>query len=117
MLKRAAASDLLSAVRAVARGDVFIFPAVAKKLLADYLVRAQGQDAHDLCAGLTAREREILTLIADGLTNREIADRLTLSLSTVQTYYTHILEKLNLHNRAEVMKYALRRGLIQVEEG
>ncbi len=116
VLKRAAASELLSAVRAVARGDVFLFPAVAKKLLADYLVRAQAKDGHDIYAGLTAREHEILTLIAEGLTNREIAEQLTLSLSTVQTHYTHILEKLNLHNRAELIKYALRRGLIQAEE-
>ncbi len=116
VLKRAAASELLSAVRAVARGEVFLFPAVAKKLLADYLVRSQAKDERDIYAGLTAREHEILTLIAEGLTNREIADRLVLSLSTVQTHYTHILEKLNLHNRAELIKYALRHGLIQADE-
>ncbi len=119
VLKRAAASELLSAVRAVARGEVFLFPAVAKKLLADYLTRAQTRDereTRDLYAGLTAREHEILTLIAEGLTNREIAERLMLSLSTVQTHYTHILEKLNLQNRAELIKYAIRRGLIEVED-
>ena len=119
VLKRAAASELLSAVRAVAHGEVFLFPAVAKKLLADYLMRAQTRDereTRDLYAGLTAREHEILTLIAEGLTNREIAERLMLSLSTVQTHYTHILEKLNLQNRAELIKYAIRRGLIEVEE-
>ena len=119
VLKRAAASELLSAVRAVARGEVFLFPAVAKKLLADYLIRAQNRDereTRDLYAGLTAREHEILTLIAEGLTNREIAERLMLSLSTVQTHYTHILEKLNLQNRAELIKYAIRRGLIEVED-
>ncbi len=119
VLKRAAASELLSAVRAVARGEVFLFPAVAKKLLADYLTRAQTRDereTRDLYAGLTVREHEILTLIAEGLTNREIAERLMLSLSTVQTHYTHILEKLNLQNRAELIKYAIRRGLIEVED-
>ncbi|MBI4674093.1 MAG: response regulator [Chloroflexi bacterium] len=118
VLKRAAASDLIAAVRAVARGEVFLYPAVAKKLVADYLDRAHlsgEQAAQDTYLGLTPREREILTLIAEGLSNREIADRLVLSLSTVQTHYAHIMEKLNLHNRAELIKYAIRRGLIEVE--
>ncbi len=119
VLKRAAAGELLSAIRSVARGEVFLFPTVAKKLLADYLTRAQGRDdreTRDLYAGLSAREHEVLTLIGQGLTNREIADQLKLSLSTVQTHYTHILEKLNLQNRAELIKYAIRHGLIQVED-
>jgi two-component system response regulator NreC len=119
VLKRAAASDLLSGVRAVARGEVFLYPSVAKKLVADYMSRAQATgegEAQDIYAGLTAREREILTLIAEGLTNREIAERLVLSLSTVQTHYAHIMEKLNLHNRAELIKYAIRQGLIDVDD-
>lgn len=119
VLKRAAASDLILAVRAVARGEVFLYPSVAKKLVTDYMSRAQTPDegeAHDIYAGLTGREREILTLLAEGLSNREIADRLTLSLSTVQTHYSHIMEKLKLQNRAELIKYALRHGLIDVEE-
>ena len=119
VLKRAATSELLAAVRAVARGEVFLFPSVAKRLLADYLVRNQARDegeSKEIYSGLTAREREILTLIAQGLTNREIADQLSLSLSTVQTHYTHILQKLNLQNRTELIKYAIRRGLIDVEE-
>ncbi len=118
VLKRAAASELLSGVSAVAHGEVFLFPAVAKKLLADYLTRGHSREegeAREASAGLTAREQEILTLVAEGLTNREIADRLTVSLSTVQTHYTHILTKLNLQNRAELIKYAIRRGLIEVD--
>lgn len=116
VLKRAAANDLLTAVRAVARGEVFLYPAVAKKLVVDYLDRAHvtcEKAAQDAYAGLTPREREILTLIAEGLSNREIAERLVLSLSTVQTHYAHIMEKLNLHNRAALIKYAIRRGLIE----
>jgi two-component system response regulator NreC len=119
VLKRAAASDLILGVRAVARGEVFLYPSVAKKLVTDYLSRAQlpeEGEAQDIYAGLTGREREILTLLADGLSNREIADRLTLSLSTVQTHYAHIMEKLKLQNRAELIKYAIRHGLIDVEE-
>ncbi len=119
VLKRAAASDLILAVHAVARGEVFLYPSVAKKLVSDYLSRAQTAEegeAQDIYAGLTSREREILTWLAEGMSNREIAERLTLSLSTVQTHYAHILEKLKLQNRAELIKYAIRHGLIDVEE-
>jgi DNA-binding NarL/FixJ family response regulator len=113
LLKRAAASDLLAAVRTVAQGEVFLYPSLAKKLLADYLGRAKIGDGPDLDALLTPREREVLALIAEGLSNREIAERLVISLSTVQTHYSHILEKLDLRNRAELIKYALRHGLIE----
>lgn len=119
VLKRAAAGDLILAVHSVARGEVFLYPAVAKKLVADYLSRAQ-TDPEDLAretySGLTGREREILTYLAEGLSNREIAERLQLSLSTVQTHYAHIMEKLKLQNRAELIKYAIRHGVIDVEE-
>ena len=118
VLKRAAASDLITAVHAVARGEVFLYPAVAKKLVADYLNRVQA-DEHSARAsynGITPREREVLTLVAEGLSNREISERLTVSLSTVQTHYAHIVEKLNLHNRAELVKYAIRHGLIDASE-
>jgi two-component system response regulator NreC len=118
VLKRAASTELLSAVRAVARGEAFLYPSVAKKLVYDYLNRAQvtgESEAQHSYAGLTAREREVLTLIAEGLSNREIAERLVLSLSTVQTHYAHIMEKLNLQKRVELIKYAIRNGLIDAE--
>jgi DNA-binding NarL/FixJ family response regulator len=113
VLKRAAANDLLTAVHTVAQGEVFLYPSLAKKLVADYLGRVEGHD-HDAraAAGLTPREQEVLSHIAAGLSNREIAERLTVSLSTVQTHYAHIIEKLNLRNRTELVKYALRHGLI-----
>lgn len=114
VLKRAAAGDLISAVQAVARGEVFLYPAIAKKLVADYLTRAKPDDSERDAAirTLTPREQEVLALIADGLSNREIAERLVLSLSTVQSHYAHIGKKLNLHNRTELVKYAMRHGLI-----
>ncbi len=118
VLKRAATSDLLAAVRAIARGEVFLNPAVAKKLVADYIARAQTKgedDARRSYDALTPREREILARLAEGLSNREIADKLVLSLSTVQTHYAHIMEKLNLQNRAALIKYAIREGLIDVD--
>jgi DNA-binding NarL/FixJ family response regulator len=117
VLKRAAANDLLTAIRAVARGEVFLYPSVAKKLVADYLGRGEGHDADAGAAvGLTPREHEVLSHIAAGLSNREIAERLTVSLSTVQTHYAHIIEKLNLRNRTELVRYALRHGLIDAAE-
>ncbi len=117
VLKRAAATDLLTAVRAVAGGEVFLYPSVAKKLVADYLGRVEGRDADARGAeSLTPREEEVLGHIAAGLSNREIAERLTVSLSTVQTHYAHIIEKLNLRNRTELVKYALRHGLIEGPE-
>jgi len=118
VLKRAASSDLITAVRAVARGEVFLYPAVAKKLVADYLNRVQSDDQGERATldGLTTREREVLLLVAEGLSNREISERLNVSLSTVQTHYAHIAEKLNLHNRTELVKYAIRHGLIQATD-
>lgn len=118
VLKRAATSDLLAAVRAIAGGEVFLYPAVAKKLVTDYIARAQTkgeEDARRSYAALTPREREILARLAEGLSNREIADKLVLSLSTVQTHSAHIMEKLNLQNRAALIKYAIREGLIDVD--
>ena len=118
VLKRAAANDLLTAVHAVARGEVFLYPSVAKKLVADYLERVAGPDREPHAAGdsLTPREHEVLRRIAEGLSNREIAERLTVSLSTVQTHYAHIIEKLNLHSRTELVKYAIRHGWIDSTE-
>ena len=115
VLKGAASSDLVTALRFVARGEVFLYPTVAKKLVNDYLTRAQGGEEDDLYRSLTRREREVLALIGEGLTNREIAERLVISVSTVQTHYSHIIEKIGLSNRAELIKYAIRHGLIDAE--
>ncbi len=114
VLKRAAPSDLMAAIRAVAHGEVFLHPAVAKRLVTDYLSRAEAGEGQPSYQLLTPREREVLALIAEGLANREIAERLVLSLSTVQTHYSHLLEKLGLQNRAGLIKYAIRQGLIEV---
>jgi two-component system response regulator NreC len=112
VLKGAASSDLVSALRAVARGEVFLYPTVARKLVDDYVSRAGESERAEAHYGLSAREREVLTLIGEGLTNKEIAERLVISLSTVQTHYAHIIEKLGLNNRAELIKYAIQHGLI-----
>ncbi len=113
VLKRAAAQDLLQAVRAAARGEAFLYPSVARKVVEDYLKRVeQGQD-RERYDGLTEREKEILTLIAQGLPNQQIAQKLYISIKTVQTHRAHILEKLGLHDRTELVRYAIRKGFIE----
>lgn len=113
VLKRAASEDLVAAVRAVHRGEAFLYPSVAKLVVRDYFERAGRQEQDTSLDGLTEREREVLTLIAEGLTNQEIAQRLFISVKTVQTHRAHIMEKLNLHDRTELVRYAIRKGLIE----
>ncbi|MDR7483958.1 MAG: response regulator transcription factor [Armatimonadota bacterium] len=114
VLKRAAATDLIDAVRAASRGEAFLYPSVAKSVVQDYLRRLErGEAERKPYDGLTEREREVLTLIADGHTNQEIANRLFISIKTVQTHRAHIFEKLGLHDRTELVRYAIRVGLIE----
>lgn len=113
VLKRAAAQDLVTAVRAASRGEAFLYPSVAQKVIADYLKRVEAGEEKDRYDGLTEREREILTLIAGGSSNQEIAKQLYISIKTVQTHRAHILEKLGLHDRTELVRYAIRKGLIE----
>ena len=108
--KRAMGSELVSAIRAVHRGDSFLYPSAAAALIDDYRQQAE-TEPYDR---LTAREREILTLIADGISSRQIAEMLFISLKTVQGHRTKIMEKLDIHNRAELIKYALRKGLVSI---
>lgn len=113
VLKRAAATDLVTAVRAASRGEAFLYPSVARNLIADYLRRVEAGEEKERYDGLTGREREILTLIAQGLSNQDIARKLYISIKTVQTHRAHILEKLGLHDRTELVRYAIRKGLIE----
>ena len=112
VLKKAASTDLLAAIRSVYAGDVFLYPAVARRLVNDFLSRAKSGDEKHSYDGLTAREREVLKLIAKGHTNQVIADKLFISPSTVQTHRTRIMRRLNLHSRAELIQYAIRKGLL-----
>lgn len=113
ILKGADVSELLLALQAVQRGEVYLQPAAAKHLVGDYLRRASGTEKQQI-EELTPRQREILALIAEGLTNQQIAERLVLSPFTVATHRANIMQKLNLHNRAELIRYAIRHGLIDV---
>jgi RNA polymerase sigma factor (sigma-70 family) len=112
LLKDSAESDLIAGVRAVARGKSFFSPAVSKVLLDDYmrkLKRSGAEDAYDL---LTPREREILQLVAEGKSNKEVANLLNLSVYTVETHRSNIMQKLNLKGVPELTLYAVRKGII-----
>jgi two-component system, NarL family, response regulator NreC len=107
LLKDSGDTDLIAAVRAVAKGEGYISPSVSDAVLSDY--RRHVTDPLDL---LTSREREVLQHIAEGKTNKEIATTLTLSVYTVEAHRGRIMEKLNLHSTGELVRFALRNGLI-----
>lgn len=114
VLKRASARDLVDAVRAVAGGHTFLHPVVAQRLVSEYDRQANRDDDRKRFDGLTERERQVVRLIANGKTNREIAEILHISVKTVETHRTHIMEKLDLHDRAHLVRYAVRKGLIDL---
>jgi two-component system response regulator NreC len=109
VLKGAGSEELLSAIRAVHEGGVYLLPKLAGSLVQDYLKHHPSMPADD---PLTPRELEVLALIAQGFSNREIAEQLTLSLNTVKTHRFHIYQKLDLRDRAGLIQYALRQGLL-----
>jgi two-component system response regulator NreC len=112
LLKDSADHDLIHAVSAVAAGKSFFSPAVASVMLDDYVRRLAERGIVDRYESLSEREREVFQLVAEGHSNKEIADLLSVSLSTVETHRAHILEKLDVHNTAELVLYAVRRGVI-----
>ncbi len=114
-VKGGSSSELISALRAIWQGDVFLYPTMAKKLLSDYLQRVRSGKDKENYGGLTLREREVLKLIAEGHTNQEIAGLLVISVATVQTHRAHIMAKLGLRSRTELIKYAIRQGYITLD--
>lgn len=112
VMKSTADTDLIDAIRTVARGEAFLYPSATRMLLEDYLSQRQAGQFTDAYETLSEREREVLKLIALGNTAAQIADQLSLSPKTVDTYRTRIMEKLALGNRVELVKYALARGLL-----
>jgi len=111
--KRAAPEELITAIRVTAKGEVYLFPSLAKLLVSDYLTQSQQPRKQATLDGLTPREYEVLTLLADGASNIEIADKFSISPKTVARHRENIMGKLNLHSRAELVKYAIRKGIIQ----
>jgi two-component system, NarL family, response regulator NreC len=113
ILKNSAESDLIRAVRSVAEGKSFFSPVISKMLLEDYVRQVRDREVEDSYELLTPREREILQLLAEGKTNKEVAVILGLSLHTIETHRGNILGKLNLHGVPELILYAVRKGIIQ----
>jgi len=110
--KTATASELISAIRTVYQGESYLYPSATTTLIEEYLTRVGGEKNE--YERLTDREREILQLVAEGRTNREIADRLFISIKTVLRHRTNVMEKLGFHNRTELIKYAISKGLIEM---
>jgi two-component system, NarL family, response regulator NreC len=112
LLKDALKTELIAAIHAVVEGRSFFSPKVSRILQEDYMQALGRKDADDSYELLTGREREILQFVAEGKTNKEVANALNLSLYTVDTHRTHILQKLNLHSVPELILYAVRKGII-----
>jgi two-component system response regulator NreC len=114
--KSSAHTDLLTAIRTVARGEVFLDPASTKTLLQGYLGRVRAGTEHGFQEILSDREREVVRLTAEGHSAQQAADQLALSAKTVETYRYRAMQKLGLTNRAELVQYALRAGLLVPSE-
>ena len=114
VLKRSLGTELMTAIQAAARGESYLPPSIAATVLADYR-RLATRPITELPDPLTEREREVLQLIAEGQSNREIADLFTLSIKTVQAHRSNIMEKLGAHDRADLVKYAISTGMISAE--
>ncbi len=112
MLKDSAGNDLLKGVESVANRQAFFSPSIARLMLDDYVRRVSGTGVVDRYDTLSAREREIFQLIAEARTNKEVAELLEISPATVETHRARILQKLDIHNTAELVLYAVRRGVI-----
>lgn len=113
LLKDAAASELIGAVRAIHRGEAVLSPPITRLVLENYLRWGDIQKDHS-SDGLSPREREVLQLIAEGYTNKQMAEILSLSIKTIQTHRMNLMSKLGLHDRADLIKYAIQRKIIDI---
>jgi len=114
VLKKAAASELVAAIRAVQRGGLVLDPEIARDVMHEQGRPASPDDAEDPYETLTDREKQVLKLVAEGSSNKEIAETLDISVKTAMAHREHLMEKLGVHSRTELIKFALRRGVIRV---
>lgn len=111
ILKSAPHDELMSAIESVAKGDAYLHPSAQKRLMEEYLAGVK-QDGNDMYNLLSEREKEVLTLIAKGYSNKEIAEQLVISVKTVETHKSNLMEKLQMKTRPELVEYAVRKGLL-----
>lgn len=116
VLKSSADRELMDAIRTAHQGEVFLYPSAVKKVLGEYVRRGHGAPGGRGYEALTSREKDVLKLTAEGFTNQEIGEKLVISPKTVDTYRQRIMEKLNLHHRSELVRYALNMGLLTPSE-
>jgi DNA-binding NarL/FixJ family response regulator len=116
LLKDSATEELVAGIQAVYAGDAYLSPRISRTVIADYVRRTDSEDERAPHELLTPREREILQLVAEGRTSKEISNELHLSIKTVETHRANLMDKLNIHNRAGLIRYAIRAGIIQSDE-
>jgi two-component system response regulator NreC len=115
LVKQAAPTELISAIQAAHQGEAFLSPSISRKVVDDYILRAGLTDEPDSFEKLTDREREVLQLIAEGASTREIAEQLHISVKTAETHRAHLMEKLDMRSTAELTQYAIRKGVISLD--
>lgn len=113
ILKHAVGTDLISSIRAVARGEFYLYSAIASGVIGDYLVKGEAAAAEDPYERLTDREKQVLKLIAEGHTHKDIANLLDISVKTVISHYTNFQEKLDIRTRTGLIKFAVQRGIVK----
>jgi len=115
LVKEAAVDELIAAIKAVYKGQAYLSPSIARRLIDDYLDKTQVPHTESLYPRLTDREVEVLQLVAEGKSNSEIASLLNISIKTVSTHRAHIMKKLDIHDALGLAKYAIRKGLVQID--
>jgi two-component system, NarL family, response regulator NreC len=115
LLKKAVGSDLITALKTVSRGESYLYPSIATEVVSRYRTGEQGTEMTDPYEKLSDREKQVLKLVAEGYTHKEVADMLCISVKTVIAHQTHLGEKLGIHSRAGFMKFAIQKGIIKID--
>jgi two-component system response regulator NreC len=116
LVKQSAPNELVAAIRAVFQGDYYLSPSISKTVIEEYVRQAKAVGREDSYETLTDREREVLQLITEGYSNREVAEQLHISVKTVGVHRINLMHKLNIHNMTELTKYAIRKGIISLDQ-
>ena len=115
LLKKAVGSDLITGLRTISRGDSYLYSSIATEVVSRYLNGDKGTEMEDPYEKLSDREKQVLKLVAEGFTHKEVADMLCISVKTVIAHQTHLGEKLGIHSRAGFMKFAIQKGIIKID--